>query len=76
MIITQIKSMQWMDANKQLVSLIADTSDEGLNLEIGTTYGPESIIWEAIRVFPIDQIKAYVAPLIEEYEDILLEEHN
>lgn len=58
--------MWWMDPNKQLVALIADTSDEGPNLEIGTTYSDESIIWEALQAFPVEQIEPYTEPVVTE----------
>jgi len=59
--IIQIHSMFWGDQNNTLVGLIADT-DEGANQLIGTPYSEASIIWDAIKVFPVDQIAAYTPP--------------
>jgi len=62
--IKKIHSMRWATLDNTFVSLIADT-DTGNNEEIGTPYGEASIIWEAVRAFPVDQIDEYVEPVIE-----------
>jgi hypothetical protein len=56
--IKKIHSIQWGDVEMSVVRLIADT-DTGDSEEIGTPYGPESIIWEDIQEFPADQIQAF-----------------
>lgn len=63
--ITQIKKMWWGDEAQTVVGLVADTSDEGTDLQIGTPYDETSIIWEAVQAFPQNQIEAYVAPQAE-----------
>lgn len=62
--IKKIYSMQWGDPNHELVRLFADTN-EGDNQEVGTPYGPDSIIWESVKAFPIENISPYVAPIDE-----------
>ena len=57
--VTKIHSMWWGDAAKTSVGLIADT-DEGNELTIGTPYDTSSIIWDAVRAYPADQIAEYV----------------
>ena len=59
--ITKIYSMWWGDESKTSVGLIADTN-EGTNQTIGTPYGTSSIIWDAVRAYPVDQIAEYVPP--------------
>lgn len=63
--ITQIKKMWWGDEAHTVVGLVADTLDEGTDLQIGTPYGPGSIIWSAVQAFPAEQIEAYVAQELE-----------
>lgn len=60
--IKKIHSMRWATADKTYVCLFADTNT-GNNEEIGTPYNNTSIIWDAIKLFPTDQIAAYVAPV-------------
>lgn len=68
--IKKIHSMRWATADKAYVGLIADT-DTGDQESIGTPYGPDSIIWDAVKEFPVDQIAEYSAPVpLEEEEDI------
>lgn len=62
--IKQIHSMFWADVEHTAVGLNADT-DEGNNLLIGTPYNDTSIIWDAVRAFPADQIAEYVEPVVE-----------
>lgn len=57
--ITQIKRMWWGDEAHTVVGLIADTSDEGNDLSIGTPYSFESIIWAAVQAFPVEQIEPF-----------------
>jgi hypothetical protein len=61
--IKNIYSMRWATQDKSYVVLFADT-DSGNNEEISTPYGEESIIWHAIKEFPLDQIQSYVAPTL------------
>lgn len=63
--IKKIHSVTWGNVDHTGVVLIADT-DTGDNQTIGTTYGPESIIWDTLKTFPVDQIAPYVEPVIEE----------
>ena len=57
--IKQIHSMFWGDADHTCVGLTADTST-GTNELIGTPYNETSIIWDAVKAFPVDQIAEYV----------------
>lgn len=57
--------MQWATTEKTCVFLVADT-DTGDNEYISTPYSVESIIWDAVRAFPVEQISEYVDPFIEE----------
>ena len=57
--------MRWALEDKSYVVLIADTNT-GNNEEIATPYGETSIIWESVQAFPVEEIAAYVAPVIEE----------
>jgi hypothetical protein len=59
--IKKIHSMRWATPEKTFVGLVADT-DTGDNESIGTPYSPESIIWDAVREFPVEQISDYVEP--------------
>ena len=59
--VKKIHLMQWGTLDKTIVRLIADT-DTGDNEEIGTPYSPLSIIWDAVKEFPVDQIQPYQAP--------------
>jgi hypothetical protein len=63
--IKKIHSMRWATADNTFVGLIADT-DTGNNESIGTPYNDTSIIWEAVRAFPVDQIAEYVEPTVDE----------
>jgi hypothetical protein len=62
--IKKIHSMRWATPDNTFVGLIADT-DTGNNESIGTPYDNTSIIWDAVRAFPVDQIAEYVEPVIE-----------
>jgi hypothetical protein len=62
MIITTIKQMTWANPEQTYVTLIADTADEGNDLQISTPYSEESIIYEAIREYNVELIEPYVAP--------------
>jgi hypothetical protein len=61
--IKKIHSMRWATEDKTFVGLIADT-DTGNNESIGTPYNNTSIIWDAVRAFPADQIAPYVEPVV------------
>lgn len=61
--ITTIKKMTWADVNQTSVTLIADTEDEGSDLQITTPYSEESIIYESIREYAVELIQPYVAPV-------------
>lgn len=61
--ITTIKQMNWADADQTSVTLIADTEDEGNDLQITTPYSEESIIYESIREYAVELIQPYVAPV-------------
>lgn len=63
MIVNKIHKMAWGDELKTTVMLIADTNT-GLNEVIGTPYSEESIIWEAVKIFPIEEIEDYVPQVI------------
>jgi hypothetical protein len=65
--IKKIHSMTWSEDGIYVV-LFADTN-EGDNLQIATPYNETSIIWDAVRAFPVDQIQPYVAP-VEEVQDV------
>ena len=54
--IKKIYEMIWADSNKKTVHLVADT-DTGAKENIWTPYSQESIIWDAIRVVPIEDIQ-------------------
>jgi hypothetical protein len=57
--------MQWATQDKSYVVLIADTNT-GDSEQIGTPYSEESIIWESVKTFPVEQIAEYVEPVIEQ----------
>jgi hypothetical protein len=59
--IKKIHSMRWATEDKTFVGLIADT-DTGNNESIGTPYNEASIIWDAVKAFPVNQIEEYVEP--------------
>ena len=56
--------MRWAAPDNTFVVLIADTNT-GNNEEIATPYDETSIIWNAVRSFPVDQIAEYIEPIIE-----------
>lgn len=62
--IKKIHSMRWAAPDNTFVVLIADTNT-GNNEEIATPYDETSIIWNAVRSFPVDQIAEYIEPIIE-----------
>jgi hypothetical protein len=62
--IKKIHSMRWATEDKTFVGLIADTNT-GNNESIGTPYNDTSIIWDAVRAFPVDQIAGYIEPIAE-----------
>lgn len=66
--IKKIHSMKWATEDNSYVVLVADT-DTGDNEEIATPYSEESIIWESVRAFPVEQIQPYVPPP-EEVQDV------
>ena len=68
--VKKIYEMKWATEEKTYVILIADTNT-GDGEEIATPYSEESIIWDAVRAFPVDQIGEYVAPP-EEVQDVQL----
>lgn len=58
----KIHRMTWTNADKVRVVLIADT-DTGEREEISTPYDATSIIWDAVKAFPVENIAS--APNIE-----------
>ena len=56
--------MRWATENKSYVVLFADT-DTGNNEEIATPYGVDSIIWDSVKAFPVDEIAEYVASVVQ-----------
>lgn len=54
--------MRWATSDKSYVVLFADTNT-GSNEQIATPYGEASIIWDAVKSFPVDQITEYVEPV-------------
>lgn len=63
--------MRWATQDMSYVVLIADTNT-GNNEEIATPYGETSIIWDAVRAFPVGEIAAYVEPIIvEETQELI-----
>jgi hypothetical protein len=63
--IKNIHSMRWATLDKSYVVLVADTNT-GNNEEIATPYGEASIIWGAVKAYPVEQIAEYVEPVIVE----------
>lgn len=59
--VKKIHSMQWANPEHTYVLLVADTNT-GDNEHIATPYNEESIIWDAVRAFSVEQISEYVAP--------------
>lgn len=57
--IGNIVTMKWGDASK--TGVIVETDDGQL---IGTPYSEESIIWDKVQAFPVDQI-ADPDPIVE-----------
>lgn len=59
----KIHQMAWANPDKTRVTLIADTNT-GNREEISTPYGETSIIWDAVKAFPIEDIAPapYVDP--------------
>lgn len=51
--------MQWGDENHTCVGLTADTN-AGDNVQIGTPYNDMSIIWNAVKSFPVNEIAAFI----------------
>lgn len=66
MIIENIHSIQWLNANKTSVRVIADVKDEGEHLTIATPYSDESIIWQWVKEFPETKIEEYIEVYVEE----------
>lgn len=60
-----IRTMAWANEDQSLVLLCADT-DTGQGESIMTPYSEESIIWEAVKAFPVDQIEPFVPVQSEE----------
>lgn len=67
--VKKIYKMTWSNYEKTSVMLIADT-DTGDKELIATPYSEESIIWDAVKAFPVDQIGVYVPPP-EEVQELL-----
>jgi hypothetical protein len=65
--IKNIHSMRWALQDKSYVVLVADTNT-GNNEEIATPYGELSIIWDAVKAYPVNQIADYVEPVVEQTE--------
>jgi hypothetical protein len=65
--IKNIHSMRWALQDKSYVVLVADTNT-GNNEEIATPYGEASIIWDAVKAYPVNQIADYVEPVVEQTE--------
>ena len=59
--------MRWALQDKSYVVLVADTNT-GNNEEIATPYGELSIIWDAVKAYPVNQIADYVEPVVEQTE--------
>lgn len=68
--ILNINSMRWLNPEKTLIGLNADTED-GDSQEISTPYSAESIIWDAVQAFPQNEIAEYVVPVIVEPVDTI-----
>ena len=60
----KIHQMRWVNEEKSFVSLVADTNT-GSHEQICTPYGEESIIWDAVMSFPLDQIEPMEIPTVE-----------
>lgn len=56
-----IHEMRWANPEKTSVRLIADTNTGKQEL-IHTPYNADSIIWDAVRAFPADQIMEMLPP--------------
>lgn len=54
-----IHEMRWANTEQTSVYLVADTSTGNGEL-IGTPYNAESIIWDAVRAFPVENIQPMV----------------
>lgn len=52
----KIHEMRWANEDKAFVYLVADTNT-GNNELISTPYNEESIIWDAVRAFPVEDIQ-------------------
>ena len=62
--ILTLHSINWGNPERSAVRIIADT-DQGFNEDIGTPYGPSSILWNYIQTIPVDQIGPYVELTVE-----------
>lgn len=62
--IKQIHSMQWATSDHSFVRLVADTDEDNSQI-IGTPYSDLSIIWDAVKAYPVEDIAEYVEPVIE-----------
>lgn len=61
--------MRWVNEEKSIVFLVADTTT-GAHEQIFTPYGEESIIWDRVMSFPLDQIEPMEIPTIEVLDTI------
>jgi hypothetical protein len=56
-----IHEMRWANVEKNSVYMVADTNTGEREL-IGTPYNAESIVWSAVRQYPVDQILPMLPP--------------
>lgn len=57
----KINEMRWADIDQTTVRLVADTNT-GNGEVIYTPYSADSIIWDAVRAYPADQILQMLPP--------------
>ena len=67
----KIYQMRWVNEEKSIVSLVADT-DTGAQEQIFTPYSAESIIWNEVLSFPPEQIEPMEIPTLEVLDNIEL----
>lgn len=53
--------MRWGNPEHTMVLLVADTNT-GNSEQISTPYSQESIVWQWVQDFPVEQIAEYVQP--------------
>lgn len=73
--IFKIHEMRWANTAQDAVLLVADTAT-GARERICTPYGADSIIWDAVRAYPRDQILSMLPPepvadLVEDVVDVV-----